>query len=461
MLKMLTLGNLLNSKYKITIVKKFLRFEKKINIFNKVLFIEGDKSLSIRWALLASHAVGKSTAYNLLNSEDVLNTLSCLKKLGIKINLNKNKCEIFGKGLKSFNYKKNTNLNCGNSGTLARLILGLLVDTPHKIKITGDESLSKRDFSRITKPLKKFGVKFFPPNGKSLPLAVLGSNKLKSINYIENKGSAQCKSAVMLASLKTRGITKIIAKKSRNHTELLFNFLNIPISLKNKKNLDIIKVEGLKYFKSFDYKIPSDISSASFFIVLTLLSKDSKITLRNININPSRDGIIRILNKMGAGIIIKNKRNYRGELIGDIFVKSKDNLKGIICPKKFNSSAIDEFLIIFLVAARAKGNSYFTNISELNMKESPRLKIASKILNMMNVKNNLTNSSIKIFGNPDLKVSKPIEIKNFKKDHRIFMMSAIAALTFGGKWKINDPISIKTSFPSFLKKLKTLGAKFQ
>ena len=164
---------------------------------------------------------------------------------------------------------------------------------------------------------------------------------------------------------------------------------------------------------------------------------------------------------MGANIVIKNKKNYRGEEIGDILVKSKNNLRGITCPPKFNSAAIDEFLIIFLVAAKAKGVSYFKDVSELNMKESPRLKIASKILNLMGVKNILTKSSIKIFGNPDLEISKKIEINNFKKDHRVFMMSAIAALTFGGKWKINDPISVKTSFPGFLKKLKLIGASFK
>ena len=457
----LTLVNPLNLIIKIITMKKFLKFETRIKTFNKILSIEGDKSLSIRWALLASNAVGKSTAYNLLNSEDVLNTLNCLKKLGIKIKLNKKRCEIIGNGLESFNYKRGISLDCGNSGTLARLILGLLVDTPHKIKITGDESLSKRDFSRITEPLKKFGITFFPSKGKYLPLEILGSNNLKPINYRENKGSAQCKSAVMLASLKTKGTTKIIAKKSRNHSELLFKFLQIPIIIKSKKNLDLIKIKGCNEFDSFNYRIPSDISSASFFIVLTLLSKDSRIILKNININPSRNGIIKILNRMGANIIIKNKKNYRGELIGDLFVKSKNNLIGITCPKKFNSAAIDEFLIIFLVAARAKGNSSFTDISELNMKESPRLKIASKVLNLMGIKNNLTKNSIKIFGNPNLEISKKIEIKDFKKDHRIFMMCAVAALTFGGKWKINDPISIKTSFPSFLKKLESLGAKFK
>ena len=453
----LTLVNPLNLIIKIITMKKFLKFETRIKTFNKILSIEGDKSLSIRWALLASNAVGKSTAYNLLNSEDVLNTLNCLKKLGIKIKLNKKRCEIIGNGLESFNYKRGISLDCGNSGTLARLILGLLVDTPHKIKITGDESLSKRDFSRITEPLKKFGITFFPSKGKYLPLEILGSNNLKPINYRENKGSAQCKSAVMLASLKTKGTTKIIAKKSRNHSELLFKFLQIPIIVKSKKNLDLIKIKGRNEFDSFNYRIPSDISSASFFIVLTLLSKDSRIILKNININPSRNGIIKILNRMGANIIIKNKKNYRGEEISDILVESSKNLKAINCPPKLNSSAIDEFLIIFLIAARAKGISYFKDVSELNQKESPRLNWGSKILNMMGVKTELTKNSIKIHGKPNLEIKKLIIIKDYLKDHRIFMMCTIAAFTCGGEWKIYDKDSINTSFPSFLKIIKKIS----
>tara|TARA_B100001059_G_C17447232_1_gene385613 strand:- start:132 stop:617 length:486 start_codon:yes stop_codon:yes gene_type:complete len=159
---------------------------------------------------------------------------------------------------------------------------------------------------------------------------------------------------------------------------------------------------------------------------------------------------------MNASIKIINKKNYKGELIGDIIVKSSKNLKAINCPTKYNTSAIDEFLIIFLVAARAKGVSYFNQLSELNQKESPRLIWASKILNYMGIKNTLTKKSIKIYGNPDLVIKKKIIIKTFLKDHRIFMMSVIAALTFGGDWKIYDLNSINTSFPSFLKKLKYL-----
>ena len=160
---------------------------------------------------------------------------------------------------------------------------------------------------------------------------------------------------------------------------------------------------------------------------------------------------------MGAIIKFRNQKIYKGEKIADIFVKSSKKLKSINCPKEWNSSAIDEFLIIFLVAAKAKGISYFRNLDELNQKESPRLIWASKILNLMGVENTMTKNSLKIRGNPNLILNKKIIIKNFLKDHRVFMMSAIAALTFGGNWKINDADSIKTSFPKFLKILKELN----
>ena len=437
----------------------FAVIKKKISPYNKKIFVDGDKSISIRWALLASQAIGKSVASNLPNSEDINSTIDCLKKLGIKIIKKNNVCEIFGNGLNGFNYKKNITISAGNSGTCGRLILGLLIASKKKIKLEGDKSLSSRDFSRVTFPLERFGAKFFPLNRKNLPISILGSNFTRPINYLENIGSAQCKSSVMLAALNAPGKTIIKAKKSRNHTELLFKNLKIPIKIKKKKNYDFIEIEGKKNFNSFNYKIPGDISSSSFFIVLTLISKNSQLTIKNVNVNSTRIGSINILNKMGAGIKIINKRKYKGEIIGDIFVKSKKNLKSINCPSNLNSSAIDEFLIIFLVASKAKGISHFKKISELNKKESPRLKIASKILSKMGIKTKLRSDSIKIYGNPNLKLSKKILIKNFMKDHRVFMMSAIAALSFGGEWKIYNKSCINTSFPSFIKIAKKLGAK--
>ena len=436
-----------------------LKIKKKIASYNKEIIVDGDKSLSIRWVLLASQALGKSKAYNLLMSEDVIAALDTIKKFGIKVKFGTNYCEIFGNGVNGFKYKKNLIINAKNSGTLGRLILGLLVSSPKKIKLIGDKSLSKRDFSRVTIPLEKFGAKFYYKTKNKLPLSVIGSKSINGINYLEDKGSAQCKSSVMLAAINASGTTSIKAKKSRNHSELLFKYLKIPIKVKKTKKYDYIHIKKTKKISAFNYKIPGDISSSAFFIVLTTLTKNSKLLIKNVNINPSRIGVIKILKKMGAKILLKNQRNYRGEKISDIFIKSSNKLKAINCPSELNSSAIDEFLIIFLAAARARGTSYFKDISELNQKESPRLNLGSQILNMMGVKTHLTKNSIKIYGQPDLEIKKPIIIKNYLKDHRIFMMCTIAALTSGGEWKIHDKDSINTSFPSFLKILKKINNK--
>ena len=440
-------------------MSKTLFIKDKIKKFDKVIRVAGDKSLSIRWVLLASQAIGKSKGYNLLMSEDVLASLNSIKRLGVKVKIQKNYCEIFGNGINSFKYKKNLTLNARNSGTFGRLILGLLIKSPRKIKIIGDKSLSKRDFSRITIPLKKFGAKFYYRTKNKLPLSILGSQSIKGIKYLENKGSAQCKSSVMLAALNASGTTVIKAKKSRNHSELLFKYLKIPIKIKKTKKYDFINIKRPKKIKAFDYQIPGDISSSAFFMVLTMLTNNSKLLIKNVNINPSRTGVITILKKMGANILLKNQKNYRGEKISDISIKSSNNLKGINCPTKLNSSAIDEFLIIFLAASKAKGVSYFRDLSELNQKESPRLNWGSKILNMMGIKTVLTKNSIKIYGQPDLKITKSIIIKGYLKDHRIFMMSTIAALTCGGEWKIYDKDSINTSFPSFLEIIKKINDK--
>ena len=438
-------------------MNKIFRINKKISSFKKIISVEGDKSLSIRWVLISSLSKKKSTAFNLLESEDVMSAIRCIKKLGSKVKFSKDKCEIVGNGL-NFNNEKKLVLDAGNSGTLGRLILGILINSKNKIKLIGDKSLSKRDFSRVTVPLKKFGANFNA--SKNLPLEMRGVNNPRPINYLEKKGSAQCKTTVMFAALKSKGVTTIKAKKSRDHTELMFKHLNIPIKVKKTdKKFDQIEVCGVKKISPLNYRIPGDISSCAFFIVLTLLSKNSQLLIRNININPTRVGIIKILKMMGGSIKFLNKRSYKGEKISDIFIKSSKNLKAINCPTKYNSSAIDEFLVIFLVAARSKGISQFRELSELNQKESPRLKWASKILNLMGIKNIMTKSSIKIFGNPNLNLEKKITIKNFSKDHRIFMMSVIAALTFGGKWRISDLDSIKTSFPKFLKILKKIEHK--
>ena len=390
-------------------MSNYLIVKKKLNSFKKKITVSGDKSISIRWVLFSSLSNGVCNAKNLLISEDVIAAINAVKKLGIKVLLNKDNCKIFGKGINGYKYKKNLKIDAQNSGTLGRLICGLLINTPNKIRIVGDKSLSKRDFKRIADPLSKFGAKFKLKKNKNLPLTILGSSNLKSISYRENKGSAQCKSSVIFAGMRSNGTTIIKANKSRNHTELLSKYLKLPITIKNKKNYDEIRVKKVK-----------------------------------------------ILKEMGIAISYNNLRLYKGEKISDINIKSPKLIKPINCPSKLNSGAIDEFLIIFLVAAKANGISYFKDLSELNQKESPRLKWGAYILNQMGIKTIVTKDSIKIFGNPKLKLNKKISIKNFLKDHRVFMTSVIAALSFGGEWKIHDKDSIKSSFPNFLKILNQL-----
>ncbi len=437
----------------VTIIKK------KIKKFNKQVNIPGDKSISIRWVLISSLANGISTAKNLLLSDDVIAAIKAVKKLGVKVKIKKNFCKIYGVGVNGYKYRKGIIIDAANSGTLGRLISGLLVDTPFPIKIIGDRSLSKRDFERIAKPLREFGASLKLKNNFSLPLTITGSNNLKPIKYFEDRGSAQVKSAIIFAGSKINGKTILRANRSRDHTELLFKHLKLPIKLKRKKNFDFIEISKIKKIDPLNYEIPSDLSSCAFFIILTSLTKNSSLLIKNVNINPSRTGMITILKKMGAKIFFKNRKIYKGEKIADIFVKSSQTIKPINCPSRLNSSTIDEFLLLFVYAAKASGVSYFKNLGELDKKESPRLKLGSKILNKMGVKTIITKDSIKIFGNPNLNINKKIVMKDFLKDHRVFMTSVIAALSFGGSWAIKDKESINSSFPNFLKILKKVGAK--
>ena len=203
---------------------KIVKIKNKIRSFRKIIVVPGDKSLSIRWVLFASLASGKSKAKNLLMSEDVSAALETIKKLGIKVVIKKKECVIFGKGINGYRYKKNLKIDAKNSGTLGRLILGLFVNTPHPISLVGDQSLSKRDFKRISDPLSKFGAKFKLTNNNHLPLKIYGSVNLKPIKYYENKGSAQCKSSIIFAAMRTNGTTII---KAKNQEIILSSCVNI------------------------------------------------------------------------------------------------------------------------------------------------------------------------------------------------------------------------------------------
>ena len=281
-----------------------------------------------------------------------------------------------------------------------------------------------------------------------------------AISHEEKIGSAQVKSSIILASLNTPGITKIKElKKSRDHTENMLKFIRAKIKIKKFKTYNLISIEGQRDFKAFDLNIPGDISSAAFFIVLTLLAKHSIIKIKNINLNPTRKGIIIILKKMNAKIKIINIKTKYGEKVGDIVVKSSA-LKSINCPASLVPSTIDEFTILMIAAAKAKGTSAFSGLGELNKKESPRLNLMNSILNQVGIKTKLKHETIKIIGNPKINLNKSYII-NTRFDHRVCMSVFVMCQIFGGQIKIKDFNSVATSFPNFLNLMKQLGAKYE
>ncbi len=433
---------------------------KKINSFKKKVAVDGDKSISHRFFLIASQALGISKADGILEYEDVLSTINALKKLGVKIVKKNNKYLVYGNGLSSFKIKKNSIINCGNSGTLVRLLTGLLAPYPSKFKLFGDYTLNKRPMTRIINPLKKFGMSFFPKNKTTLPFTVQGTEIATPIEWNEKIGSAQVKSSIILASLNTPGITKIIEiKKSRDHTENMLKYAGASLNIEKNKRYNLISVKGLTDFRGFNLSVPGDISSAAFIIAITLLNKKSKIKIKNICLNNSRIGLIYILKKMNAKIKIINQKKISGEKIGDIIVSSS-KLKNINCPKYLVPSTIDEFPILMVLAARSIGIATFSGLNELNKKESPRLNLMNKILNQIGIKTILKNNSIKIYGNPNLSLNKSYYV-NTKFDHRIAMSVFCIGQIFGGKITISDCHSILTSFPSFLKIMKKIGAIYE
>ena len=435
---------------------------KKINNYNKIIKIPSDKSLSIRALLLASQCIGISKIKNLLESEDVFNCINVLKKLGTKIIKKNNIYFVYGNGLNSFRAeKKLVKIFVGNSGTTARLICGLLSNQNSKFYIYGDKSMNKRDMSRVINPLEKIGCFFYPKNKSTLPLILEGTSMPLAQKHIESKGSAQVKSLILLSGLSTPGITSVVEKKtSRNHTEIFLKKINADIKIEKLKKGNLIKLKGQKNLSAFNYTVFSDPSSASFLIALTLLTSNSKLIIKNVICNSTRIGFLKVLKeKMNANIKIRNKKKISGEPVGDIIIKSS-RLKPVKCSKKLVPFLIDEFCILFVIAALTKGISKFTGINELRHKESDRIKNMEEGFNKIGIKTKSTSDSLKIYGNPNVKISKKLNISS-NGDHRIAMSWAILGLLLGGKLKINNFETVNTSFPGFIKLIKNIGGKVE
>jgi len=418
---------------------------------NGEITIPGDKSISHRSIIIPSISLGTSEISNILMSDDVLHTLEALKALGVKIKKENNKIIVYGRGLTSLS-KTNNNIYLGNSGTSARLLTGLLASQSFNTTLEGDKSLSSRPMNRIINPLKLMGAKFNNESGK-FPLEIIGTN-LKSRDIKIDLPSAQIKSGLILAALNTKGVTNIIEKNiTRDHTENMLETFGANIDLSKKGSQTHIRIEGKKELKSIDINVPSDLSSSSFFIVAALINNNSKINMKNININPTRDGILIALKKMGANIKIQNQRISSGENIADIEVHSS-SLKGCELDAEMAKLMIDEYPILSIAAAHAEGPSIFKGLGELKVKESDRLELIRLNLNKCGCYCQVINDDLYIKPSRNYKILDNIIRTDF--DHRIAMSFAVMGTKIGGL-NINDSDSIKTSFPNFISLFNKAG----
>ena len=439
-----------------------LNIRKQIKPFKKTINVDSDKSLSIRSFLIGAISQNISETKNVLESDDVFSAISCLKKLGVKIKKKKKgNFLIYGKGLGSLFAKKNSNLNFGNSGTLARLLIGILSTTPDiEIKISGDHSLNKRNMKKLIDLMSEFGAEFKPKNKFKFPLKLISTEMPVGINYTAGV-SAQLKSAVILAGLNSFGTTEINeVKASRDHTEKMLqkNSHAIKIITSPKK---IIKIFGKKYLNPTKITIPGDPSSASFFTALTILNKNSRLLIKKVGLNPTRIGFYELLKKHGAKIKFINKRILGNEIIGDIEVKSGKLKKPIIASKEFYERTTDEFPILFCISALTNGVSIFRGIEDLANKESNRITEMQKVLKQAGVKSIAKKNEMKIFGKKNINnKNKKIFVPNLG-DHRICMSSTVLSLITGIETKIKNFETVKTSSPNFLKIINNLGAKFE
>ncbi len=403
------------------------------------VIIPGDKSISHRSIILGSMAKGKIIITNFLKSDDCLKTISAMRSLGAKITAFNEQIMIEGIGLNNLK-KPNKTIDAGNSGTLIRLLTGILSVQNFSSTITGDESLNTRPMRRIINPLVAHGAMIDSNNFKA-PLKITGNTKLLPINYKQDVASAQVKSCLMLAALFIEGESKFYEDiVTRDHTENLLEYLGYDMN----KSEHEISFKGCQPLIAKDINIGSDISSAAFFIVAALILKNSEIKIPNININKYRVGIITVLKKMGANISIINKRLDSNEEIGDLIIKSS-HLKSLNLGGEIISTLIDELPILFIACAVSSGVSKISGIEELRYKESDRIKSMEEGLNAVGIKSTSTLDSIEINGGEILggKI-------NSYGDHRIAMAFSIAALISKKSITITDTKNISTSFPNFI-----------
>ncbi len=412
------------------------------------LKVPGDKSISHRSIMLGSLSEGVTEVEGFLEGEDALSTLKAFQDMGVEIERNGDQVRIQGVGLHGLK-KPSGPLDLGNSGTSIRLMSGILAAQAFDVEMIGDESLSKRPMGRVITPLTQMGAVIESTDGKP-PLKVKGGQQLKAINYDLPVASAQVKSCVLLAGLYAQGTTCVSEPApTRDHTERMLNGLGYPVNTENST----MCVTGGGKLSATKIQVPSDISSSAFFMVAAAIAPQADISLVGVNINPTRTGVIDILQLMGAKLTLSNEREIGGELLADIRIQSSQ-LKGIHIPEELVPLAIDEFPAVFIAASCAQGETVLTGAKELRVKESDRIQVMADGLDILGIENTVLEDGIRIQGG---EFSKPSAVIESHHDHRISMSFAVASLRCAHPIEINGVDNVKTSFPNFVELANTAG----
>lgn len=423
---------------------------KPIERFGGEITVPGDKSISHRALILSSLTEDIVEIEGFLKAEDPLSTRYCLEKLGVEFREEDKRLLVIGRGLTGFSEPDDV-LNAGNSGTTARLLAGVLAGQPFFSVLTGDASLRSRPMGRITGPLKQMGAIIDGrQEGAILPLALRGAS-LKPIDYTLPVASAQVKSAILLASLYTRGTTRIKEPgPSRDHTERMLLYLGGKLA---KKSSGEILLEAPSKLRGKKIKVPGDISSAAFFMVAAALASRGELLIQEVGVNPTRTGIIDALSQMGATVRLQNKREYNLEPVADILVKGGSPLKGIEINSKMIPRLVDEIPILAVAALFARGRTVIRGASELRVKESDRLKAIREELGKMGAAISELPDGLIIEGGGKIKGA----CCSSRGDHRIAMALAIASLYAEGDTVIKGIDTVQVSFPGFFKLLNDLS----
>jgi 3-phosphoshikimate 1-carboxyvinyltransferase len=423
--------------------------------------VPGDKSISHRALMLSSIAAGESMITGLLESEDVMCTAAALKELGAQIhNDSSGIWRVKGRGNKSF-LEPIDIINLGNSGTSARLLMGLLAGHNIAVTLTGDTSLNNRPMGRVITPLSTMGTRFLTRSKNRLPLTMIGTESLSTIQYTTPVASAQIKSCLILAALNAKGSSTIIEKTiTRDHTEKMLDHFGVKVGSHIKSDgSHEVNIESPQLLKGCSVDVPSDPSSAAFPTVAALLIKDSHLKLEKVCVNTCRTGLYETLIEMGANIKFVNERLSGGEKVADIEVTYNGALTGVTVPEHRVPSMIDEFPILAIAASCANGKTTMNGLSELRVKESDRLKLIAEGLKLCGVDLTEGDDSLVINGNgrpPQGGASIETGL-----DHRIAMSFLILGCTTKNPITIDDASPINTSFPRFIDKMNELGTNIE